>query len=547
MPEGLSPVPDSHPARPGRLPLAAAVLLATIVTAALGIGVWRAPVYDANDDQMLVAAYAQKLADPSLYGRDALLHDTRSLRFYSPAWMTLQRVTTVLCGDVFTALRVLAIGLFFVSLLSWFALAHAVSRSTPAAAIIAMGTLAYRDLPYEIWGMTGLGFAMPRSLAHACCPLLLLAALAPETSRRPGRAAALGVGAGLLASVHPPLAMSFFPGVFAVLAVRSSADRRWRVMAALLAGGLAGALPYLVTYLTAADLSAVRDPAVSAAITSYYAFLNPLAWFARPGLWKVWGFDWFGPVVLAAIGVLVGRRRTDSQDAVRALVAFAAAVTLFVAAGIGAGELARSLGMPVAEPQAVRGLRHLALPAFALAALGLHALGAGAAWRRAAVVVLGVVLLWTPPSPLRTAYYERRHGPIVNVGAVIERRTSLVRAAVWATTASSSDALFSAAGVTYDDAVLFRAVARRSIGANDKNAFAFLHADRARFLANDEQVRQVRQARERRSSADILRLARAEGADFLIVERDYLPWFVSPASPRFSDGRTDVYALQPGP
>jgi hypothetical protein len=544
MPQGPGSV--GRPARGGHPPVATALLLAAVITAALGIRVWRAPVYEANDDQMLVAAYAQKLTDPSLYSRDALLGDARGLRFYIPAWMTLQRVTTVLCGDVFTALRVLATGLIFLSVLSWFALAHAVSRSTLVAAIIVLGTLAYRDLPYELWEMTGIGFAMPRSLAHIGCPLLLVAAFGPGAARRTASAAAIGVGAGLLVNVHPPLAMSFLPGLCAVMTWRSPAGGRLRALAAVVAGAIAGALPYLVLYLSSADVAAMRSPAVAAAVANYYAFLDPTRWFARAGLWKVWGFDWLGPMLLAGAGAVMGLRREASRDAVRGLLVFAGATAVFVVAGVGVGDALRAWGLPVAEPQAVRGLRHLALPAFALAALGLGELLMGGRLRRAVLLACACLVLWTPPAPVRTAYYERRHGPLVDTAAIVERRASATRAADWAAARSPAGALFSVAGVTYDDAVLFRAVARRSIGANDKNAFPFLHADRARFLANDSQLREMRRARERRSSADILRLARAEGADFLLVERDFVPWFVAPGPARFSDGRTEVYAVQPG-
>lgn len=522
--------------------------MAFTAAAISAMAIRNASVSDINADQMLVAAMAQKLAEPALYPRDALLSASRTFAFYIPAWMQMLRVLLSAVGQPIAAFQLLVPALVFGAVFSWFLLLNMVTRSMLAATIGTLSAFVPRDVPYEIWGFTGLGYALPRSLAHAILPLVVITALRAIASSERRWFAVLGLLAGLLINVHPPLGITCVPGLIAGILVGRRPSRA--SIAWLLAAFSIVMLPFLWAYFGTASFVPLRDPEFRSAVTNYYAFLRPVTWFSNPGNWKVWGFDWIGPVLLAGYGAWIGLCRSPDHR-VRFLCAFAGGAIAFAVAGVLVEEVLLRVGVPVAEPQTIRGLRHAALPVFALAAFGVAA--AEARIRRelssSRQIVHGLffagllVLLFAPPEPIRIVIHSRK-APPTDPAWRASRLQSVERAANWAAEHTPRDTLFFVSAMDYEDAALFRMVSKRSGTVADKDAFVFVHADAKQFLELYRVRQEVFRARATRRSGDIVGLALRMDADYLIAEHGLMPWLQVSFPVAYSDGSTTVYVLK---
>jgi hypothetical protein len=289
------------------------IIIFAMIMAVLWTGYSYYVPYQMGHDQTVLATIIAKDLDPGLYRRDYAFKDDSLYRNYIPLYRQLLRSLTKLTGSFEAGLLSLVPVVVLVYAIGMALLLYRLTDSLWAALLITFLSMPYRPAPPgEIWGVGGVEYIQPRTLATAVAPYLFLLFFKLLEVPSLGKGILLGGLVGLVAFLHPPTALfmgEIFIGLFALTYLRRPGQ--WGTLGALvLAYGLAALYP-----LTLMD----QQPVVLGASTSFAEFSQvlqtylkiPTNWGGFPGettehrLWLL-----LGATLLLGLNYLC---RPDSQ------------------------------------------------------------------------------------------------------------------------------------------------------------------------------------------------------------------------------------------
>jgi hypothetical protein len=194
--------------------------------------------YQMGHDQTYLGTFLAKDQDPTLYLRDYAFHDDTLYRSYIPSYRWFLNTLIRLTGSFESALLSLVPVVVFLFALGTGLLLLEWSRSVWIALVITFLAIAYRAAPSgEIWGVGGVEFLLPRTVATAIAPFIFILFFRFVDQPTTKKAVFTGISTGLLAFIHPPTAMllgELFAGFFILNHFQTR--RGWLFLALFLAG-----------------------------------------------------------------------------------------------------------------------------------------------------------------------------------------------------------------------------------------------------------------------------------------------------------------------
>jgi hypothetical protein len=228
--------------------------LFALVTIAVGsIGFVRAatPHGYENTDQANIGTMVARHADPSLYARDYVFHDTRLFRFYTPAYLASIGTLVRWTGSFDAALATLAPVVLALYLIGSFLLLHEITRrSLPAAIISVVSAFPKATIAATFWGVAGADVVMPRTLFTMAIPWLVLSWFLWSEERTWWKLPLVSFCVGLAANFHPVSGFVLLQILLVVLCVGEGMGLRALARAALCgASAVLGVWPTLSNFV----------------------------------------------------------------------------------------------------------------------------------------------------------------------------------------------------------------------------------------------------------------------------------------------------------
>jgi hypothetical protein len=469
-----------------------------------------------STDQINIGTIVLKEQHPEAMPRDFVYGDPQNYRFYTPGYRSVIHLFMAAGGSYEEAMRRIVPVMVFVFLCGMFLLIRAFTGSYWAAAATSLGAMTLRySLAAEIWGVGSVRLVVPGSVYLSIAPLLVL--LLWRWRSGPLAPVAFLI-LGFSANLHPISGMILIESFLLLVLIEGGfRPSAWRRAMFGAVGAAVGAAPFAIHYLSLTRTAMPADPAkilagIDFRLANLFLF-KKLAWMVRAAA----GMSI--PAALALIGWRSRRSVRDDSDrfAMRLLIAIAIV-------SIGGSLLIEAWMAATRRPpflvDQLRGAKYLYLPLFLFCGYGFAALLRSRRWAIAAAFLLALQLsapLHLPDKPdfgLDTMLTETRppgRGEIPWLETSPPLPPGAAELAAWARTETDPAAVF------HGGDELFRYRAARGITVTYKDGGFLFYANRPRFVEWYGRMLESEPARLRGDLARQEELARAYGADYLIL------------------------------